>query len=101
VLLWQKSENLFPPRVQLDFDDQGKAGEFAIEWYGRLMNGEPPLTFSGEHRAILEGTPRMLNDRQYVPLQAADMIAWVVRNADRTGISYSFRCSVHPKIQLP
>jgi len=89
VLEWQKSIGAFPEKIQLDFDDQGKAGEFAIEWYGRMMNNAPPLSFSDEHRAILEGTPRMLNDQKYVPLQAADMAAWVVRNGGTPGLDIS------------
>lgn len=81
VLSYQKASGIFPQKIQLDFDDQGKAGELAIEWYGRLMNNPSPLTFSDDHRTVLEGTPRMLNDRQYVSLQAADMVAWVTRNS--------------------
>ncbi len=79
LLNCQKSLGVFPQKTQLDFDDQGSAGAFAIQMYGHLMNGAPPWVFDEEHRAILEGTPRMLNDRDYVPLQAADLLAWVVR----------------------
>jgi hypothetical protein len=77
VLLYQQAAKIFPQKIQLDFDDQGASGQFAIDWYGMMMS-EPQLP--PEYRAILEGTPRMLNDRQYVPLQAADMVAWVARN---------------------
>jgi hypothetical protein len=38
-----------------------------------------PFAFTDDHRSTLEGTPRMLNDRLYLPLQAADMLAWSIR----------------------
>ncbi len=86
ILHYQKATRIFPQKIQLDFDDQGRDGDVAIEWYGRLWHSEPPYCFSEEHKAILEGTPRMLNDCQYVPIQAADMLAWVIRNAGTPGI---------------
>jgi hypothetical protein len=87
ALLYQQAAGIFPEKMQLDFDDQGSAGSFAIEWYGRIMNQPPPLTFSAELRAVLEGTPRMLDDINYVPLQAADMLAWFVRSAGTPGVN--------------
>ena len=86
ILEWQRAARIFPEKIQLDFDYQGSAGKFAIEWYGRIMENSGPFTFSADHKAILEGTPRMLDDRSYVPLQAADMAAWVVRNGGTPGI---------------
>jgi hypothetical protein len=76
---YQKDLGLFPHKTQLDFDDQGKWGQFAIEWYGRMWAGVGPYGFSAEHKAMLEGTPRMLSDKEHVPLQAADMLAWAIR----------------------
>ena len=80
VLLYEKNMGIYPEKIQLDFDDQGGAGKFAIEWYGRLMHdNRTPYALSEEHKSILEGTPRMLTDLEYVPLQAADMLAWSIR----------------------
>jgi hypothetical protein len=77
MLLYQKHKSLFPHKCQLDFDEQGRSGDFAIEWYGRLKSiGFPP-----EYRQIMEGTPRMLDDRSYPPLRAADMLAWSIRRS--------------------
>jgi hypothetical protein len=86
MLLYQQSAKTFPQKVQMDFDDQSSAGKFAINWYGELMDGHSPFTFSPAHRAVMEGTPRMLTDNQHVALQAADMAAWFVRNAGTPGI---------------
>jgi hypothetical protein len=79
VVQYQMNLGLFPEKVQLDFDTQGRSGLRAIEWYGRLIEGVGPFSFSPQHRQILEGTPRMLNDKDYMPLQGADMLAWGVR----------------------
>jgi len=65
--------------MQLDFDDQGEAGKFAIEWWGRMMHGPGPV-LPEAYRYLMEGSPRMLNDIEYVPLQAADMLAWTIRS---------------------
>ena len=76
---YQKDLGIFPQKSQLDFDEQGKSGQFAIEWYGRMCDASQPFYFSEEHLQILEGTPRMLNDKNYLPLQASDMLAWAMR----------------------
>lgn len=76
---YQKDLGIFPQKTQLDFDLQGKAGQFAIEWYGKMLHPTTPYGFEEEYREILEGTPRMLDDKQYVPLQAADMLAGALR----------------------
>ena len=76
---YQKDLGIFPQKTQLDFDQQGKAGQFAIEWYGQMLHPTTPYGFEEEYREILEGTPRMLDDKQYVPLQAADMLAGALR----------------------
>lgn len=59
----------------MDFDDQGDSGEFAIAWYDRLWNMGMPA----DHQQVLERTPGMLNDKVFLPLQAADMLAWSAR----------------------
>jgi hypothetical protein len=79
VIEFQKDIGIFPQKIQLDFDDQGKIGLIALDWYARMWSESEPLRFGEDQRMILEGTPRMLNDRDYVPLQAADMLAGAVR----------------------
>ena len=79
VKMYQENLGIFPQKSQLDFDNQGKWGRFAIDWYGRMMDDSQPFCFSREYREILEGTPHQLDDKQYVPLQAADMLAWAIR----------------------
>jgi hypothetical protein len=86
VLEYQQQKGLFPHKIQLDFDEQGGAGRLAIDYYGKLMDlaekyGDTAKEFATIKalREIMEGTPRMLDDRQYLPLQAADMLAWSLR----------------------
>jgi hypothetical protein len=79
VLNYQKALGLFPSKIQLDFDEQGKAGRFAIRNYELLMDEVQEHRVPDEFRDILEGTPRMLDDKKYPGLQAADMLAWSIR----------------------
>jgi len=80
VLSYQKDLRIFPQEIQLDFDDQGRAGRFAIEWFNRLWNGVVIWKFSDEHKRIIEATPRMLSSKKYMPIQGADVLAWSIRN---------------------
>jgi hypothetical protein len=41
--------------------------------------GHPLFAQMNELRQILEGTPRMLDDKEHLGLQAADMLAWPLR----------------------
>lgn len=86
VLAYQKALSFFPHKVQLDFDEQGSAGAFAISSYGAIMKLSEKtgamhneLATINDIRSIVEGTPRMLDDKQYPALQAADMLAWSLR----------------------
>jgi hypothetical protein len=79
VLLYQKNLGMYPQEIQLDFDNQGKSGHFAIEWFNRLWDGVERWRFSDEHKKIIEATPRMLNSKEHMPIQAADMLAWSIR----------------------
>jgi hypothetical protein len=60
--------------VEFIFDDQGPAGMQCLRWWGELKTRlkEPHLT-------VLSNTPQFKDDRQLVPLQAADMLAWHIR----------------------
>lgn len=86
VLAYQKAMGFFPHKVQLDFDEQASAGAFAISSYGAIMKLSErvgalsnELATINDIRSIVEGTPRMLDDKQYPGLQAADMLAWSLR----------------------
>jgi hypothetical protein len=41
--------------------------------------GSEEFSIVNDLRKIMEGTPRMLDDKLYPPLQAADMLAWSLR----------------------
>ncbi|MGC1783784.1 MAG: DUF3800 domain-containing protein [Acidobacteriaceae bacterium] len=60
--------------VEFIFDDQGPAGLQCLKWWGELKSKlqEPHLT-------VLSNTPQFKDDRELVPLQAADMLAWHIR----------------------
>jgi hypothetical protein len=85
ALQYQKDFEFFPHKMQLDFDEQGAAGRYAIHSYNMLMDlaerfpDTPEFARLHEFRQIMERTPQMLDDKQYLPLQAADMLAWSLR----------------------
>jgi hypothetical protein len=79
VVEYQHSLKLFPSDIQLDFDEQGSAGRSAIDWYARMIEVSEKHHIPMDFRRIMQGTPRMLDDKQYPPLQAADMLAWSIR----------------------
>jgi methionine-rich copper-binding protein CopC len=73
-MAYEKNIGRFPEKVELDFDEQGEAGLLALEWY-RLIAPH----FPAEYKEIFGRSPTMLDDEDYMPLQAADMLAWSVR----------------------
>jgi hypothetical protein len=85
LLLFQQNIGVFPHKTQLDFDRQGSAGRFALRSYETVMDlaeqfaGSEEFSIVNDLRKIMEGTPRMLDDKLYPPLQAADMLAWSLR----------------------
>jgi hypothetical protein len=79
VVAYQMALKMFPRKIQLDFDEQGKAGRFAIQSYGAILEFCEQSEIQMDHASIIEGTPRMLNDKKYPGLQAADMLAWCIR----------------------
>jgi hypothetical protein len=60
--------------VDFIFDEQREAAAKCLKWFQPLQDkvGEP-------HKTIMSHTPQFRNDRQVMPLQAADMLAWHVR----------------------
>ena len=70
----QRRKGIFPQSVDVDFDSQGEAGEFARSMYPIMKAHCPP-----DVKKMLGRTPTMLDDKEVVALQAADMLAWNVR----------------------
>jgi len=67
-------EGIFPEAIDVDFDDQGSAGQFALQVYPRFKQVSRPET-----QRMLGRMPLMLDDKKVLPLQAADMLAWNIR----------------------
>jgi len=79
LLEYQKDLGIFPQETQLDFHEHADWGRCAIEWYGRMWEDPGQDGFQGEYRRILKGTPRMLDGKEYVAVQAAGMLAGAIR----------------------
>lgn len=63
--------------VEFIFDKQGPIVEKrCLSWFYGLRE-----RVSEPHRTILSNTPRFMDDKELVPLQAADMLAWHIRRA--------------------
>lgn len=60
--------------VDFIFDEQGAAESKCLKWYHPLKDkvAEP-------HKTMMSNTPQFKDDRQVMPLQAADMLAWHLR----------------------
>jgi hypothetical protein len=68
------------------FDDQGLIGERTVKWWGADINRQP-VNIPEERLKFFPKCPRPIfgNDRSFLPLQAADMLAWVVRQCQSFG----------------
>ena len=60
--------------VEFIFDDQGPGGMQCLQWFGNLK-----ARLQEPYRTVLSNTPQFKDDRDLVPLQAADMLAWHIR----------------------
>jgi hypothetical protein len=56
------------------FDDQGKLGEDTLRWYAIARQ-----ILSPAFKRVLGDTPSFEDDKEVLPLQAADLYAWSVR----------------------
>jgi hypothetical protein len=70
---WHSQLGLTVP-VDFVFDEQGEIGAEAVIWYEHIKSMQPPNI-----RALLGSTPVFKDDKQVLPLQAADMLAWHIR----------------------
>jgi hypothetical protein len=53
------------------FDEHGEIGEEALLWHFAMKDGQPE-----EIRTIMGSTPVFKDDKDVLPLQAADLVAW-------------------------
>jgi len=60
---------------KLVFDDQGILGKRSLIWWEGIKDRSP----TEERKRLLAGPPTFGNDLDDLPLQAADMYAWLVR----------------------
>jgi hypothetical protein len=62
--------------IDFVFDEQGKVGMDALLWYGTFRAGLQP-----ELRNLLGSRPIFKTDKELIPLQAADCLAWHLRRS--------------------
>ena len=63
------------------FDDQGKLGKHAVErWDWMKENVESSDVSNTELNRVLGSPPKFRDDVKFLPLQAADMLAWLIRD---------------------
>ncbi len=75
IAQWLAKESIALP-VDFIFDEQGLIGAEAVMWYDYIKSQQPP-----EVRALMGSTPIFQSDKEVVPLQAADVLAWHLRRA--------------------
>ena len=86
IAAYQRQKGIFPEPIDVDFDEQGSAGQFAQGVYPMMK-----ANCDEDTRKMLGRIPLMLNDKNVMPLQAADMLAWNVRrehDMDDDGIKW-------------
>jgi hypothetical protein len=70
---WHEEQKLRLP-VDFIFDEHGSTGRDALLWYDYIRTSG-----SESYRKLLGGTPQFRDDKDILPLQAADMLAWHLR----------------------
>ena len=68
--VYQLTQSRYPP-IEFVFDVQNEAEAKCAEWYRELRQMVPE-----PHRSIIANTPSFKDDKDLMPLQAADMLAW-------------------------
>lgn len=74
IAKYQRQQGTFPEPIDVDFDEQGSAAKFAQAMYPEFKKSLPP-----DMQQMMGRIPIMLDDKRYVALQAADMLAWSIR----------------------
>jgi Protein of unknown function (DUF3800) len=72
--LKKQDETIGLHSVDFVFDEQGKIGLRALQWYAKLREVVPE-----PYKKMMGNTPAFRDDKEIVALQAADMLAWHIR----------------------
>jgi hypothetical protein len=73
VTYWILEENM-DQKIDFIFDEQGRFGKIATESFLAL-----PLDLAPEFQRLIGGPPIHRSDKEFLPLQAAHTIAWLIR----------------------
>jgi hypothetical protein len=74
------------------FDEQGAFGREALDWwlnFKKLLDDAPPRSIRARIASLVCDRPIFRDEKQFLPLQAADLYAWHVRkhaNLQRLGL---------------
>jgi len=80
--LGKRALDMSNAKVEFVFDEQGVLGRDAVGWWDVLKQALEP-----EKGQLLGTPPEFGSDRLLLPLQAADLLAWSVRNVVKGGES--------------
>ena len=85
------------PNIELDyiFDVQGKVGANAAAWWAMVKS-----TIDPDRSALLGAPPIFGSDRRFLPLQAADMYAWLMQDRLVPKLGRHFICGAIIRILL-
>ncbi|RUV59979.1 DUF3800 domain-containing protein [Mesorhizobium sp. M5C.F.Ca.IN.020.29.1.1] len=78
--LGKRTLDISDTKVEFVFDEQGLLGRDAVGWWDVLK-----LALEPEKVQLLGAPPAFGSDKRLFPLQAADLLAWSVRNAVEGG----------------
>ena len=78
----QEALDISNAKVEFVFDEQGVLGRDAVGWWDVLKQALEP-----EKAQLLGTPPEFGSDKRLFPLQAADLLAWSVRNVVEGGES--------------
>jgi len=85
VMAWQEQLEIFPKPVDFIFDEQGdKIGNAIHAVFPEVKKTMPELL-----RKMFGALPMMRDDKQILPLQAADMLVWNLRAHYEPKVDYS------------
>lgn len=70
------------PPIDFIFDEQRGVSEDIIQSFEHMKRNLP-----ADARKIINGTPIFRSDSDYLPLQAADMLAWHLRREHESGVA--------------
>jgi hypothetical protein len=80
--LGKRTLDISEAKVEFVFDEQGRLGRDALGWWDVLKQALEP-----EKTQLLGAPPEFASDKRQSPLQAADLLAWSVRNVAEGGES--------------